>query len=119
MHKANKGIIAATLVVALGIPTTAVAQELIVRENGSNSVEVSYADLNLANAQGQRAMEQRVRTAAKRVCGYNTHRLSMQEANDLRTCVDTAIDEAMTVLASNSTDRMVVAVRTDVGNSRR
>lgn len=120
MNYATKGIIATSLFAALGMTSTAVAQELIVQENGSNSIEVSYADLNLENAQGQSLMEARVRSAAKRVCGYNTHRLPMKEANDLRSCVDTAIDEAMTNLASNTTaDRIVVAVRTEVGNSPR
>ena len=119
MHKATTGIIAATLVAALGTTGPAFAQDMIVQENGSNSIEVSFADLNLANDQGQRRMEDRVRSAAKRVCGYNTHRLSMREAIDLRICVNTATDDAMTVLASNTTDRTVVAVRTDPGISRR
>ncbi len=120
MHKATTGIIAATLVAALGTTTPAFAQEMIVEENGSNSIEVSFADLNLANDQGQRRMEQRVRSAARRVCGYNMHRTSMQEAIDMRTCVSTATDGAMTVLASKATmDGTVVAVRTDAGFSRR
>lgn len=119
MHNATKGIIAATLFAALGTTSTAFAQEMIVRENGANTIEVSYADLNLDNDLGQRRMEARIRTAAKRVCGYNTHRLSMSEANEMRSCVDTAISDAMTVIASNTTDRMVVAVRTEVSNSRR
>lgn len=119
MHNTTKGIIAATLFAALGTTSTAFAQEMIVRENGSNSIEVSYADLNLENEQGQRRMEGRIRTAAKRVCGYNTHRLSMSESNQMRSCVDDAIDDAMTVLASNTTDRVIVAVRAETGNSRR
>jgi UrcA family protein len=37
--------------------------------DGAKSVQVSYADLNLASAQGKASFERRINAAAQRVCG--------------------------------------------------
>lgn len=34
---------------------------------------IPYEDLNLATAKGQRALEQRIDIAARKVCGFNDH----------------------------------------------
>ncbi|MCB2088484.1 MAG: UrcA family protein [Sphingomonadaceae bacterium] len=37
----------------------------------AESVEVRYADLNLASVEGQRVLEQRIDRAARKVCNYD------------------------------------------------
>lgn len=42
--------------------------------DGTRSVEVSYADLNLASAQGKSTFERRLKAAAARACGVGYER---------------------------------------------
>ncbi|MWV28660.1 UrcA family protein [Aurantiacibacter rhizosphaerae] len=119
MFTTTKGLVAATFVAALAVSSPALAQEPTVSEDGVHSLEVGYSDINLESADGQRRMKDRIRAAAKSVCGYNTHRVSVSESLGLRACVNGASDNAMTRLASATADKVTVAVRFENDTRRR
>ncbi|GAA5052799.1 hypothetical protein GCM10023208_14100 [Erythrobacter westpacificensis] len=112
------GIISTIAFVALGATTSAAAQDLVVRENGVHSIEVRFGDLDVQSTDGQRRLESRIRAAARRVCGDAPKRLSLEETMDIRNCVNLARDGAMTALASNTSERIVVAVRFEDDSTR-
>jgi UrcA family protein len=58
------------------------------------SIRVSYADLNLANTADQQSLYQRLRVAAKEVCG-NLVSKAVSEAIQQRGCVKGALDRAV------------------------
>jgi len=59
----------------------------------SNSVRVSYADLNLASAHGQQSLQRRMKFAAVVVCQIEDSR-EMALAAATNACRNTAIDDA-------------------------
>jgi UrcA family protein len=62
---------------------------------------VSYADLNLNSTAGAKTLYQRIRTAAKAVCGSPYERMHrMQKA--ARACVQHAIDDAVTQVGNRN-----------------
>ncbi|KKC26986.1 UrcA family protein [Sphingomonas sp. SRS2] len=60
----------------------------------TKSTEVRYDDLNLASADGAKALTVRVERAAKRVCDVNGDR-SLDQAMESRTCAKIAVARAM------------------------
>ncbi|QZD87021.1 UrcA family protein [Qipengyuania psychrotolerans] len=52
--------------VGLAIPSAAIA-----KTTETSSVTVNYRDLNLATAEGQDVLADRIEIAARQVCGYN------------------------------------------------
>lgn len=40
----------------------------------AESIAVPYEDLNLANPKGQKSLERRIQSAARKVCGVNDYR---------------------------------------------
>jgi UrcA family protein len=58
------------------------------------SIRVSYADLNLANTADQLSLYQRLRGAAKEVCGDLVSR-TLSEVTQNRECVEGALDRAV------------------------
>ena len=63
----------------------------------SNSVRVSYADLNLASAPGERTLERRIGLAAKFVCELEDSR-ELALASATNACRSDAIDGARSQL---------------------
>ena len=81
-------VVVAALVVAsaLVVPTVSQAAE-------SNSVRVSYADLNLASNRGQQVLQRRIGSAAVIVCEIEDSReLTLAAATNL--CRNTAVADA-------------------------
>jgi len=68
MTKKTKGLIALVFVVALGMPAIGMAG---VTDSGARGarIEVSYADLDLANSAGVATLYERLKSAAKQACG--------------------------------------------------
>jgi UrcA family protein len=58
------------------------------------SIRVSYADLNLTNTTDQLSLYQRLRGAAKKVCGDRVSR-TVSEVMQQRECVEDALDRAV------------------------
>ena len=63
---------------------------------GLRSVNVSYSDLDLNDAEGQATLEYRVRAAAREVCGSTDYRItgSLSQANQNKDCAKRAIASA-------------------------
>ncbi len=95
-------LIAAALV---SIPANAQA-------NGTGSVEVSYADLDLTSAAGQTVLIKRLKDASGKVCG-NDFRGSQLERSQARQCRNTlnrvAQSRAQVVIAMRNSDASLAA----------
>jgi UrcA family protein len=65
----NKIVSLALAAAAAVAAVPALAQSVQVSEDGSYRATVSYKDLNLASASGQRALHNRLKAAATSVCG--------------------------------------------------
>ena len=91
-------IIAATItatVIAAGLyATTVVAQPV------SNSLRVSYADLNLSASAGQTTLTRRIDTAAKIVCDATGGPHDLTIIASERRCYKAAVSGARTAIAS-------------------
>lgn len=67
----------------------------------AKDVEVRYADLNLATAEGQKVLEQRIDRAARDACGYeDTTTGSRIPSSQARSCYRKALDSAKTMMAA-------------------
>ncbi|WP_343520221.1 UrcA family protein [Sphingomonas sp.] len=79
--------------------------------DGERSVEVSYADLNLASAQGKAAFERRLKAAAARVCGVGLER-DLRLHKVTQRCAATALEStgpAVELAYRNAADRQLAA----------
>ena len=89
-------LLAALSLTALSLPFAASAEE---RDNTSERtvVRVSYADLDLSSDEGMTVLYQRLRGAAKKVCGPLNYRqagsLTLMRLN--RQCYQSALDKAV------------------------
>lgn len=67
----------------------------------AKDVEVRYADLNLATAEGQKVLAQRIDRAARDACGYGeTTTGSRVPSSQARSCYRKALDSAKTMMAT-------------------
>jgi UrcA family protein len=73
------------------------------------TTRVAVGDLNLKSQAGRDTFDARVRTAAKRVCGY-TLPLDLNQARDLANCKRAAVADARQQ-AGITTDSVEVAAR--------
>lgn len=79
--------------------------------DGAKSVQVSYADLNLASAQGKASFERRIGVAAQRVCGPAYQRDLMMLAATKR-CVAATLEStqpAIELAYRNAANRQLAA----------
>jgi UrcA family protein len=64
--------------------------------SGQNAITVKFSDLDLSKVEGARALYQRIRTAARNVCGQTAGRQEVLEVRMARnSCVKTAIADAV------------------------
>ncbi len=82
-------------------------------------IEVSYADLNLSNAAGASTMLARIRAAATQACGGRPAMHDLRTASAYRSCVRTAVRNAVADLNAAQVSALYTA-RTgdDLRNSR-
>lgn len=67
----------------------------------AKDVEVRYADLDLATAEGQKTLEARVDRAAREACDYDRSVTgSRLPSRDAKTCYREALDSVKTMMAS-------------------
>lgn len=64
------------------------------------SQTVYYGDLNLEDSRGQRALNARVRSAAKSVCFVSFSTIPLKEMAQTKACVRSAIDDAQPQIAA-------------------
>jgi UrcA family protein len=88
----KSAIVLAAVLVALSLSAS---QFAAASDTVTQSVTVSYADLNLSNPSGARTLYQRIRGAARKVCTVAGE--SPYEVQDLdkRKCILDAIDQAV------------------------
>ncbi len=93
----NRNLIA-TMALAMALGTTAIPAH-------AGSIDVSYADLDLSKAAGQKTLEARISAAAKRVCGYHQEvpgsRIRTQETER---CYEQAVKDATRQVAARIGD---------------
>ncbi len=83
------------------IALAAISAALATTPVSANNIKIEYRDLNLATAEGQAALENRVTRAAKKVCGYNDLRTGTRGATrDMRRCLVQAKKTAKAQVAS-------------------
>lgn len=64
--------------------------------NQAPQMTVQYSDLNMARSAGARTLLDRLKVAARIVCGYRTLDIkSLHALSDYRNCYDTAMDSAV------------------------
>ena len=91
MIKSMSAIAAVLLATALVAPTVTQAEEV-------PSARVSYADLNLANADARETLQNRVQFAATSICDNGARSMELEQAQSARLCRTNAIASAQPAL---------------------
>lgn len=73
----------------------AVADDVAVQEINTGRIAVSFDDLNLAKPAGLASLHHRVELAARRVCGVENMKVSLDIVRKNRACVSSSVDHAM------------------------
>lgn len=89
--------IACALALAASLPATAAATDKVVR----NEV-VRFDDLNLTSPAGVAALERRINSVARRVCGYNEVYGTRIIPKDVSECMDSALASARKDVAAKT-----------------
>ena len=86
---------AAIMLMAAAIPTVAMAN--IISREDANSVKVSFADLDVHKAAGQKMLYQRLKLAASKICGpMDVHMAgSLARARDNQLCYAETLGNAV------------------------
>ena len=94
---------AASTAAALALTCTPATAADITVAPETVTVRVSYADLNLATAQGRARLDRRIAGAARSICG-NFHPADLEMASLVQNCREDAIASARipTAMASNA-----------------
>ena len=107
MNNVTKTICAAVFGITAGISTMATAgstNETVVTTSaeGFRTATVSYADLDLNNADARQTLNFRISSAAEKVCGSlnRSSAGSLAQASKNRSCYNSAMDEAMRNLSA-------------------
>jgi len=79
----------------------AFAGDVTTSESSSANVAVPVNDLNLAKPAGLASLHHRVESAARRVCGVENFRVSLDVERKNRDCVSATIDSAMGKIQSS------------------
>lgn len=67
----------------------------------AETIEVSYADLNLSTKAGRNALDRRIHSAARKVCGYHALRMGTRTVTaDMQRCLAKAKDGAKQQMAA-------------------
>ena len=84
----------ATVLSALSV-NIALADEGATQAFNNDGITVTYHDLNLANSEGLDSLYRRVESAARKVCGVENFRVSLNIARKNRDCVSSSINAAI------------------------
>lgn len=85
----NKGLRAAATLTAMAVTAAGFSATASAQNRTTKSVEVSYADLDLASAEGQLTFDGRIKGAVRKVCGSYDGR-NLRDMADHGTCVEEA-----------------------------
>lgn len=90
--------------------TAANADTITVNEQGLPTISVSLADLDLDTATGMKAADDRLKGAARKVCGASTYATSIEEKGQVRSCIAQARGQAKEVLAQRALGQVMARV---------
>ncbi len=93
-HNIRKTVMASLVCVALGASAMANAKNINLE---TETVEVSYSDLNLATEQGLGSMHSRLKRAASKVCGAQSlsGAGSLSQLSHNKSCYQEALNDAL------------------------
>ena len=74
---------------------TALADDATIRELSTESIVVSFADLNIANPEELNNLYRRIKSAAHKVCGVENIKVPLDVRRKSRECVSRAIDKSI------------------------
>jgi UrcA family protein len=94
-RKSRMALVSLALAAALGASGIAAAADGAKRELVGNQVVVNYADLNLDNMAGNKALYARLSRAAERVCGPEPQLQDLRAHSRYRQCHDDALEKAV------------------------
>lgn len=88
---------------ALALAGTAISPALAGGAPGAMTLKIPTADINLATAQGQRTLDQRIEKAARSICRTADHKTGTRiMTNDARDCLAKVRAEARQQIASRN-----------------
>ena len=92
----------ALLIGALALPLSAGATTSEVFE--SNSVSITFSDLNIQSHAGAKVLYARLKQATKAVCGDDSYREagSLSRLAETKACYDNTLDEAVSAIDSDA-----------------
>ena len=93
-------IIRNSMVGTVAIVALASAPAIAAPKGDTQSVEVSYSDINLASASGQAQLQNRVRRAVAKVCGYESSSRDLASTSSMRTCMKQSSSNANVEIAA-------------------
>ena len=68
----------------------------MIHEEGDNSVRVSFGELDVSQQEGVEVLYQRIKTAARKVCGANDYRIrSLSTQRVAKKCFNNAVDNTV------------------------
>ena len=93
---------ASVIVLGLGLSGTAVAESQYDYE--SDAISVSFADLNIQNDAGARALYARLKQASEQVCAVESYLESgsLSRLQEAKACFTDAMDEAVATIDSDA-----------------
>ena len=92
-------VVGLSLVAASGSGVEAKSSAMSINERGERTMEVSFADLNLDDADGRKSLDGRIRRAAQRCCGKPRGKVSVREAGDYSMCYKQSLTRANQAIA--------------------
>ena len=95
----------------------ALAGDVATEQINASGISVSFDDLNLAKPAGINSLQQRVESTARKLCGVENFRVSLDVARVNRECVSATINSAMGKIESNSLTAVAPATLTSAHDS--
>ena len=95
----------------------ALADDVATEQINTGGIAVSFDDLNLAKPAGVNSLHHRVESAARKMCGVENFRVSLDIARKNRECVSATINSAMGKIESNSFTAVTRATQTSAHDS--
>lgn len=102
MSKLTRGIFAALITCVAALPLSVSASASVSAGMEDAAVKVSYADLNISNEAGARALYRRLQQASREVCGVRSfvEHGSLEATAEARQCYNDALESAVAKIGS-------------------
>ena len=91
----KKAIIASVFCIAFTAPVIASNTTVVDSRYSSDSITVSYADLNLNRSEGLKTLHSRIENAARRVCHMNEGTLTLKASVERSQCFEETMEKAI------------------------